>query len=286
MRVDIEDRNFHSETKRNGGADYHFSVQHAGPLDETESALHSRPRETGSCACSATAAIYHPQPEWCENIPHPVEQTRGQTGSGDAYSPGWFELPLAKGRERDARRLRGHGRSRREEIQSSSARESANRKLTNQSSRRLTHLGSNSCAPRRQFVVRRDDGKTVIAGYPWFLDWGRDSLICARGLLAAGMVDEVKQLLAHVRANLKKTARCRTRFTARTLPTATPPMRRCGLPSCAKNWRRISRRRTFINTHSGRQPAARIARRACRSIAENYMQRHAQWHPHGCRFRA
>src|ERR1019366_714875 len=38
-------------------------------------------------------------------------------------------------------------------------------------------------------------GKTVIAGYPWFLDWGRDSLICARGLLAAGMVDEVKQLL-------------------------------------------------------------------------------------------
>ena len=47
----------------------------------------------------------------------------------------------------------------------------------------------------RQFVVRRDDGKTVIAGYPWFLDWGRDSLICARGLLAAGMVDEVKQLL-------------------------------------------------------------------------------------------
>ena len=26
VRVDIEDRNFHSETKRNGGADYHFST--------------------------------------------------------------------------------------------------------------------------------------------------------------------------------------------------------------------------------------------------------------------
>ena len=47
----------------------------------------------------------------------------------------------------------------------------------------------------KQFVVRRDEGKTVIAGYPWFLDWGRDSLICARGLLAAGMVEEVKQIL-------------------------------------------------------------------------------------------
>ena len=36
---------------------------------------------------------------------------------------------------------------------------------------------------------------TVIAGYPWFLDWGRDSLICARGLLAAGMAVEVKHAL-------------------------------------------------------------------------------------------
>ncbi len=43
--------------------------------------------------------------------------------------------------------------------------------------------------------MRRGKGTTVIAGYPWFLDWGRDSLICARGLLAAGLVDDVKQLL-------------------------------------------------------------------------------------------
>jgi predicted glycogen debranching enzyme len=45
------------------------------------------------------------------------------------------------------------------------------------------------------FVVRRGAGKTVIAGYPWFLDWGRDSLICARGMLAAGFVEEVRDLL-------------------------------------------------------------------------------------------
>jgi len=47
----------------------------------------------------------------------------------------------------------------------------------------------------KAFVVRRGEGKTVIAGYPWFLDWGRDTLICARGLLAAGMVEEVKQII-------------------------------------------------------------------------------------------
>jgi predicted glycogen debranching enzyme len=33
-----------------------------------------------------------------------------------------------------------------------------------------------------QFIVRRDDGKTVIAGYHWFGDWGRDTMIALPGL--------------------------------------------------------------------------------------------------------
>jgi predicted glycogen debranching enzyme len=38
-----------------------------------------------------------------------------------------------------------------------------------------------------QFIVRRatpddDDGRTVIAGYPWFSDWGRDTMIALPGL--------------------------------------------------------------------------------------------------------
>src|SRR5205823_1307258 len=37
--------------------------------------------------------------------------------------------------------------------------------------------------------------KSIVAGYPWFLDWGRDSLICARGLISAGMLNEVRELL-------------------------------------------------------------------------------------------
>ena len=56
-------------------------------------------------------------------------------------------------------------------------------------------FGRRLAVAARAFVVRRHQQKTIIAGYPWFLDWGRDSLICARGLLAAGMVEEVRQLL-------------------------------------------------------------------------------------------
>ena len=60
-------------------------------------AAQSRKAAEIGAAVLADGGEYHPQPEWCENIPHPVEQTRGQTASGDAYSPGWFELPLPKG---------------------------------------------------------------------------------------------------------------------------------------------------------------------------------------------
>jgi predicted glycogen debranching enzyme len=47
----------------------------------------------------------------------------------------------------------------------------------------------------QQYVVNRGNGKTVIAGYPWFLDWGRDTLIVARGLIAAGNGNDVLDIL-------------------------------------------------------------------------------------------
>jgi predicted glycogen debranching enzyme len=36
-----------------------------------------------------------------------------------------------------------------------------------------------------QFVVKRGEGHTVIAGYPWFSDWGRDTMIALPGLTLA-----------------------------------------------------------------------------------------------------
>ena len=42
-----------------------------------------------------------------------------------------------------------------------------------------------------QFVVKRGDGQTVIAGYPWFSDWGRDTMIALNGLTLATNRPEV-----------------------------------------------------------------------------------------------
>jgi starch synthase (maltosyl-transferring) len=198
VRVDIEDRNFHSETKRNGGAEHHFStnireIKNSELKIKNCAGFEFTPANDRQLRVFADAGEYHPQPEWCENIPHPVEQTRGQTASGDAYSPGWFEIPLAKGAgatlvltaETDAVGVQASacsGGTLKRELQPAVPEAS------------VPFQAQLECAAK-QFVVRRDAGKTVIAGYPWFLDWGRDSLICARGLLAAGMIDEVKQLL-------------------------------------------------------------------------------------------
>ncbi len=193
VRVDIEDRNFHSETKRNDGADFHFA-SNTHVLSQLPTANSHFPKNgftftpagDRQLTVSADAGEFHPQQEWCENIPHPVEQTRGQTGSGDAYSPGWFNLPLAKGASATLTLTAEVG----VQALACSRGDTLKRELQPGAS-----FGSQLKRAAKQFVVRRDDFKTVIAGYPWFLDWGRDSLICARGLLAAGLADEVRQIL-------------------------------------------------------------------------------------------
>jgi len=180
VRVDIEDRNFHWETKRNGGTEHHFAGN-CHPLAGGRGFAFT-PAADRQLRVFADTGTYHHEAEWCENIPHPVEQSRGMTGSGDAYSPGWFELPLT-GKNSVTLVITAELEKLAERPKSKAPRESA------------SSFEKTLAAATKAFVVRRGKGKTVIAGYPWFLDWGRDTLISARGLLAAGMTDEVREIL-------------------------------------------------------------------------------------------
>ncbi|HXT12834.1 MAG TPA: amylo-alpha-1,6-glucosidase [Candidatus Angelobacter sp.] len=199
VRVDIEDRNFHWETKRNGGAEYHFATNtHPLSWETSQGEKDQRlltssrtgklkgfaftPAADRQLRVFADVGQYRAQVEWCENIPHPVEQSRGQTGSGDAYSPGWFELPLPKGSSVKLTLTAELDPAADSEWQLESPSANGN-------------FEAQLLQAARAFVVRRGSGKSVIAGYPWFLDWGRDTFISARGLLAAGMVEDVKQIL-------------------------------------------------------------------------------------------
>jgi predicted glycogen debranching enzyme len=121
-----------------------------------------------------------------------VEQSRGQTGSGDAFSPGWFEVPLAV--EGQAMLTLSAERASVQEIEASMAAAPPLEDPPPTVFPVEDAFGQQLIRAARAYVVRRDDGKTVIAGYPWFLDWGRDSLIAARGLLAGGFTQEVRDL--------------------------------------------------------------------------------------------
>jgi predicted glycogen debranching enzyme len=47
-----------------------------------------------------------------------------------------------------------------------------------------------------QLIVAREGGSTVIAGYPWFTDWGRDTMISLPGLaLATGRPEIARSIL-------------------------------------------------------------------------------------------
>jgi hypothetical protein len=192
VRVDIEDRNFHSETHHNGGADFHFNA-HTYPVesripgrDPEYAGFDFRPSNERRLRVLTNGGRYHPQPEWSENIPHPIEQSRGQVGTGDAFSPGWFELPLPKGAQVTLTLDAEPGESALPLIPSAAYSTNPGQELAFE-----TALLNSA----RVFIVRRGKGKTIIAGYPWFLDWGRDTFIAARGLIAAGMTEDVRQLL-------------------------------------------------------------------------------------------
>jgi predicted glycogen debranching enzyme len=200
-RVDLEDRNFHWETKRNGGAEHHFESNLRALSDGN--GFEFKPAENRQLLVFCDTGRYYAAPEWCDGIGHPVEATRGQEASGDAYSPGWFELTLEPGRPAnlvvsaeplDPGAQAGHEKP----ASMGTDHDTAAYLETGVLQGRLKSKDSFAvrlARASRAFVVRRDDVKTVIAGYPWFLDWGRDTLICARGLIAAGWHDEVRDLL-------------------------------------------------------------------------------------------
>jgi predicted glycogen debranching enzyme len=188
VRVDIEDRNFHTETHRNGGADHHFAQNCRPAAGHIGFAF--TPAPDRQLRVFSNAGAFQPESEWCQGIAHPVEASRGQTGSGDAYSPGWFDLPLQKGHPVTLLLSAETPPPPLETAELAAARgpETARAQGTDDFRRQLA-------VAAQAFVARRESGRTIIAGYPWFLDWGRDTFIAARGLLAAGMTAEVAGML-------------------------------------------------------------------------------------------
>jgi predicted glycogen debranching enzyme len=138
---------------------------------------------------------------WFRNFEYEREQERGLDAVEDLYSPFLLRFDLAENSSATiiastsehaavaAHPLQEQEIQRRAHIVHGAPAEDAFAKL-------LT-------AAADQFIVARDDRTSVIAGYPWFADWGRDTMISLSGLtLVTGRFEEARNILREFAGNI------------------------------------------------------------------------------------
>ncbi len=123
-----------------------------------------------------TNGAYRHDPTWYRQFLYTEERDRGLDYTEDLASPGIFAWPAARGdmvmvlRQGDGLSLRPAPH--------------AARIFATEAARRAA-LTDPLSAAAQSYLADRDEGATIIAGYPWFTDWGRDTFIALRGLLLA-----------------------------------------------------------------------------------------------------
>jgi predicted glycogen debranching enzyme len=142
----------------------------------------------------AAKASFEARPDWYNRFEYSEEQARGLDAHEDLFCYGAFRRELVKGDRFGVIVSTGEVAGR--DPAALVAKELARRKLvadiagTDDVARTLA-LAADA------FVVRRgEDLRTIIAGYPWFSDWGRDAMVALPGLcLATGRHDDAKKIL-------------------------------------------------------------------------------------------
>ena len=186
FRPEIEWRSFHSTTKAYAGAEHLFAKASA-PLPAQGAAGGFTFCPYGEMfTMNVENGEYHHEPQWSYNVSHSEEAGRGQDGSGDLFSPGWISADMKLGESVAIIGRLGEPPLGLEFHESGDARgKPAETMPMADALKQALDL----------FIVKRDELKTVIAGYPWFLDWGRDTFIFMRGMIAAGKLEDSFKIL-------------------------------------------------------------------------------------------
>ena len=175
------------------GRDYH-ALHHANPAFRFEHAaagerLWWTPYEGVPGIGALHNGEYRAQPEWYRSFLYTEERDRGLDCKEDLASPGvlsWrLDLEDAVLILATAGALPTRG----------GAMETFVRARADEEARRR-RLGSPLRRAGDAYMVRRGAGLTIVAGYPWFTDWGRDTFIAMRGLaIATGRLLDSRAIL-------------------------------------------------------------------------------------------
>lgn len=116
------------------------------------------------------AVLVEDSGHWYFNFEYQEERRRGLDFSEDLYQPYILHFDL-------------NARPQAAMIASLEPRDIASvPELRGAEAARRKSLGGKLAAAADQFIVKRGDRHSVIAGYPWFADWGRDTMISLPGL--------------------------------------------------------------------------------------------------------
>jgi len=124
----------------------------------------------------STKAEFVHVPDWYLGVEYPEEQKRGYDYSEDLFSPGFFEVEAKEGDQI---------------VFSASTKEEKpsgfKTKFTKTVNGKIPRNSFINCLRNasQQFVEQRDGKTLIIAGYPWFGSWGRDTFIALPGLALA-----------------------------------------------------------------------------------------------------
>ena len=136
---------------------------------------------------------------WYNNFEYPIERERGFDFREDLFQP--FELSFDLQAEVSVVISSGESISVAEAAVLEKEEVKRRRSLIKKAAVK-TDFEKQLVLAADQFIVRRGEGYTVIAGYPWFSDWGRDTMIALPGLtLATGRPEIARAILLEYARN-------------------------------------------------------------------------------------
>ncbi|MGF6753175.1 putative glycogen debranching enzyme [Paraburkholderia sp. GAS42] len=182
VRPLMSGRDYHALHHENGA--FNFSAQ------QDQSRVSWQPYGDLPSIHASTNGTYTHAPDWYRNFCYVRERERGLDFTEDLATPGVFSFDLASG---EALMVLGAGTQTTEALTNPSQRTS---ELADLERQRRAAFGSRLQRSADAYVVSRNEGRTIIAGFPWFTDWGRDTFIAMRGLLiTSGRLAEAESIL-------------------------------------------------------------------------------------------
>ena len=170
------------------GRDYH-ALHHENPVFRFDAEVGDRdvvfrPYPDLPAIIVRANGTYTHEPDWYRSFLYAEERARGLEHVEDLASPGVFRWDLAQGDAVLTLAVEGH----------EPPEDAAILRVAEQRRRRRFPTRLHRAADA--YLVRRGSGETIVAGYPWFTDWGRDTFIALRGLcLATGRLEDARAIL-------------------------------------------------------------------------------------------